>query len=78
MNMAERRNPPNRQRPIQVKFFVEEKEIDLIKQKMSQFGIRNMSVYLRKMAIDRYALVTVIIESFTDSSFYTGLLGGYY
>ena len=37
-NMAEKRNPPNRQRPIQVKFFVDEKELDLIKQKMAQMS----------------------------------------
>lgn len=46
----------NRQRPIQVKFFVNEKELDLIKQKMAQMGTDNMSAYLRKMAIDGYAI----------------------
>ncbi len=54
--MAEKRNPPNRQRPIQVKFFVDEKELDLIKQKMAQMGTDNMSAYLRKMAIDGYVV----------------------
>lgn len=54
--MAEKRNPPNRQRPIQVKFFVDEKELDLIKQKMAQLGTENMSAYLRKMAIDGYVV----------------------
>ena len=47
----------NRKRPIQVKFFVDEKELSLIKIKarMAQLGIENMSAYLRKMAIDGYA-----------------------
>lgn len=44
----------NRKRPIQVKFFVDEKELGLIKAKMAQLGIENMSAYLRKMAIDGY------------------------
>lgn len=55
-NMSGKRNPPNRQRPIQVKFFVDEKELDLIKQKMAQTGTENMSAYLRKMAIDGYVV----------------------
>ena len=54
--MADKRKPPIRQRPIQVKFFVDEKELDLIKQKMAQMGTENMSAYLRKMAIDGYVV----------------------
>ena len=46
--MTIKRNPPIRQRPIQVKFFVDEKELDLIKQKMAQMGTDNMSAYIRK------------------------------
>ncbi len=46
----------NRKRPIQVKFFVDEKELNLIKQKMAQMGTENMSAYLRKMAIDGYVV----------------------
>lgn len=38
----------NRKRPIQVKFFVDEKELSLIKARMAQLGIENMSAYLRK------------------------------
>ena len=45
----------NRKRPIQAKFFVDEKELSLIKARMAQLGIENMSAYLRKMAIDGYA-----------------------
>ena len=42
----------NRKRPIQVKFFVDEKELGLRTARMAQLGIENMSAYLRKMAID--------------------------
>ena len=49
--MIEKRKPAIRQRPIQVKFFVDEKELSLIKVRMAQLGIENMSTYLRKMAI---------------------------
>ena len=44
----------NRKRPIQVKFFVDERELGLIKARMAQLGIENMSAYLRKVAIDVY------------------------
>ena len=44
----------NRKRPIQVKFFVDEKELGLIKARMAQLGIENMSAYLRQVAIDGY------------------------
>ena len=54
--MTIKRNPPIRQRPIQVKFFVDEKELDLIKQKMAQMGTDNMSAYIRKMVIDGYVV----------------------
>lgn len=33
----------NRKRPIQVKFFVDEKELGLIKARMAQLGIENMA-----------------------------------
>ena len=46
----------NRKRPIQVKFFVDEKEQALIKKKMEHAGIENMSAYIRKMALDGYCL----------------------
>ena len=47
-------NKADRKRPIQVKFFVDERELSLIKARMAQLGIENMSAYLRKMAIDGY------------------------
>ena len=52
--MSEKRKPAIRQRPIQVKFFVDEKELSLIKARMAQLGIENMSAYLRQVAIDGY------------------------
>ena len=47
-------NKADRKRPIQVKFFVDKRELGLIKARMAQLGIENMSAYLRKMAIDGY------------------------
>ena len=52
--MIEKRKPAIRQRPTQVKFFVDEKELSLIKARMAQLGIENMSAYLRQVAIDGY------------------------
>ena len=52
--MSEKRKPAIRQRPIQVKFFVDEKELGLIKARMAQLRIENMSAYLRQVAIDGY------------------------
>ena len=52
--MSEKRKPAIRQRPIQVKFFVDERELGLIKANMAQLGIENMSAYLRQVAIDGY------------------------
>ena len=51
--MAEKQN---RRRPIQVKFYVDEKELELIKKKMAQYGTSNMSAFLRKMALDGYVI----------------------
>lgn len=47
--MADHRN---RKRPIQVKFFVDEKELATIKQRMTKSGTDNLSSYLRTMAIE--------------------------
>ena len=48
--------PPNRQREIQLKFRVTPDERELIEQKMEQLGTTNMAAYLRKMAVDGYAV----------------------
>ena len=49
-------NKPNRQREIQLKFRVTPEERELIERKMEQLGTTNMAAYLRKMAIDGYAV----------------------
>ena len=56
--------PDNRNwnRPTQVKFFVDERELGLIKARMAQLGIENMSAYLRKMAINGYEEKTDLPE----------------
>lgn len=48
--------PPNRQREIQLKLRVTPEERELIEQKMEQLGTTNMAAYLRKMAVDGYAV----------------------
>ena len=48
--------PPNRQREVQLKFRVTPEERELIEQKMEQLGTTNMAAYLRKMAVDGYAV----------------------
>mgnify|MGYP004461565493 CR=1 FL=1 len=42
----------NRKRPIQVKFFVNAAELEMIKKRMADFGTDNLSAYLRKMALE--------------------------
>lgn len=46
----------NRKRSVPVIFWVTEGERELIQQKMELLGTVNMSAYLRKMAIDGYAV----------------------
>ena len=46
----------NRKRPIQVKFRCTPEERALIDKRMEQVGTMNMAAYLRKMAIDGYAV----------------------
>lgn len=46
----------NRRRSIPILFMVTDKERLLITQKMRLYGTRNLSAYLRKMAIDGYVL----------------------
>ena len=46
----------NRLRPKQIKFFVNDKEYELIRQKMAQMGTDNMSAYIRKMILDGYVV----------------------
>ena len=46
----------NRKRSVPIVFWVSEEEKELIQQKMALLGTINMSSYLRKMAIDGYAI----------------------
>ena len=46
----------NRHREVQLKFRVTPEERQMIEQKMEQLGTTNMAAYLRKMAIDGYAV----------------------
>ena len=43
-------------RDKQIHFLVNEVELELIKQKMEDAGIRNLGVYMRKMAIEGYTI----------------------
>jgi len=45
-----------RERPIQIKFFVSERERDFIHKKMALLKTKNLSAYIRKMAIDGYII----------------------
>ena len=47
---------PNREREVQLKFRVTPEERALIGRKMEQLGTTNMAAYLRKMAVDGYAV----------------------
>ena len=47
---------PKRKRDVQVNFRVSPEELALIEQKMSQLGTKNREAYLRKMALDGYAI----------------------
>ena len=45
-----------RKRDIPVLFWVSAEELELIHQKMQQYGTKNLSTYLRKMAVDGYVV----------------------
>ena len=45
-----------RKRDVPVLFWVSAKEMELIQEKMAQYGTKNLSAYLRKMAIDGYVV----------------------
>ncbi len=47
---------PKRKRDVPVLFWVSADEMELIQQKMAQFGTENLSAYLRKMAVDGYVV----------------------
>ena len=41
---------------VRVEFVVTEQEAVLIKERMAELGITNLSAYLRKMAVDGYII----------------------
>ena len=45
-----------RKRDVPVLFWVSEEELELIHQKMQQYGTEILSAYLRKMALDGYVV----------------------
>jgi len=47
---------PKRKRDVPVLFWVSSAEMEAIQQKMAQFGTKNLSAYLRKMAVDGYVV----------------------
>ena len=49
-------NQPKRRRGVQLNFRVSEEELAAIESKMEQLGILNREAYLRKMALDGYAV----------------------
>jgi len=46
----------NRKRDVPILFWVSQEEMEMIHQKMEQFGTNNLSAYLRKMSIDGYVV----------------------
>ena len=49
-------NKEKRVREVQIKFRVTEQEHEAIRKKMTLLGTSNMGAYMRKMAIDGYAI----------------------
>ena len=41
---------------VRVEFVMSEQEAELVKERMAELGVTNLSAYLRKMAIDGYVL----------------------
>ena len=54
--MADNRN---RKRPIPVKFFINAEELELIKKRMSDLGMDNLSAYLRNIEYDLVGFIPV-------------------
>ncbi len=52
-----------RKRDVPVLFWVSAEELELIHQKMQQYGTENLSAYLRKMALDGYVVKLELPET---------------
>lgn len=46
----------SKKRSVRVEFVMSEQEADLVREKMAELGISNLSAYLRKMAVDGYII----------------------
>ena len=70
---------PKRKRGVQLNFRVSEEELAAIESKMEQLGIFNREAYLRKMALDGYAVRLDLPEAATSTSWCAGstLPGGF-
>ena len=53
---------PERKRDKQLKIWVSQEELDMIPQKMAEFGTSNMGAFVRKMVIDGYIVKLDIPE----------------
>ena len=51
-----------RKRTIPMLFYVSEQEKEMIQAKMVQYGTKNLSAYLRKIAIDGYVVNLELLE----------------
>jgi hypothetical protein len=52
----DKKETPQRARPVLLRFFVDEAERAVIGEKMTALGTANLSAYLRKMAVDGYVI----------------------
>ena len=48
--------PPERKRSKQLKIWVSPEELEMIRQKMAEFGTDNMGAFVRKLVIDGYII----------------------
>ena len=54
--------PPERKRDKQLKIWVSQEELDIIHQKMAEFGTTHQGAFVRKMVIDGYIVKLDIPE----------------
>ena len=54
--------PPERKRDKQLKIWVSQDELDMIHEKMADFGTRHMGAFIRKLVIDGYVIKLEIPE----------------
>lgn len=49
-------NKGGEKKTVRMQLVISEKEADLVKERMAELGITNLSAYLRKMAVDGYII----------------------